>query len=292
MKRVRRFFNLKDLGRGKEKDTAAGTAVSTGSHDEDTRFTLNVETFSFKQLSDATAKFNEHLLIGSGGSANVYEGHLPGIGKIITVHYLLEPYQVAVKRLSFDGVSRHKAAHLQRGFLREVFVLNSINHPNIVRLIGCCSEESERLLVYEYIYWGSMRKCLRELDWQKRMNIALGAAKGLERLHLQVNPSIVHREIKSDNILLCLDFEPKVSDFGSAKIAPAGGAGSGWVGTFGYMAPEVAFGKSLSIRSDIYSFGVVLLELITGRKAIDCNREDEEQHLASWVLAAPNLVEL
>ena len=80
--------------------------------------------------------------------------------QIITVHYLLKPYQVAVKRLSFDGVSRHTAAHLQRGFLREVFVLNSIIHPNIVRLIGCCSEESERLLVYEYIYWGSLRKNL------------------------------------------------------------------------------------------------------------------------------------
>lgn len=270
MKRVRRFFNLKDLGKGKEKDTAARTAVSTGSDDEHTRFTLNVETFSFKELSDATAKFNEILLIGSGGSSKVYEGHLPGIGK------------VAVKRLSFAGVSRHTAAHLQRGFLREVFVLNSINHPNIVRLIGCCSEESERLLVYEYIYWGSLRKNLTALDWQKRMNIALGAAKALERLHLQVNPSIIHRDIKSDNILLCLDFEPKVSDFGSAKIAPAGGAGSGQVGTFGYMAPEVAFCKSLSIRSDIYSFGVVLLELITGRKAMDSKRQDEEQHLASW----------
>ena len=115
------------------------------------------------------------------------------------------------------------------------------------------------------------------------MNIALGAAKALERLHLQVNPSIIHRDIKSDNILLCLDFEPKVSDFGSAKIAPAGGAGSGQVGTFGYMAPEVAFCKSLSIRSDIYSFGVVLLELITGRKAMDSKRQDEEQHLVTWV---------
>ncbi|PAN36406.1 hypothetical protein PAHAL_6G279500 [Panicum hallii] len=277
MKRVRRFFNLKDLGRGKEKDTAAGTAVSTGSDDEDTRFTLNVETFSFKELSAATDNFNDYLLIGSGGSAKVYEGRLPGIGKVNMLHII-----VAVKRLSFGGVSRHTAAHLQRGFLREVFVLNSINHPNIVRLIGCCSEESERLLVYEYIYWGSMRKCLSELDWQKRMNTALGAAKGLERLHLQVNPSIIHRDIKSDNILLCMDFEPKVSDFGSAKIAPAGGAGSGQVGTFGYMAPEVAFCKSISIRSDIYSFGVVLLELITGRKAIDSKRQDEEQHLASW----------
>lgn len=182
MKRVRRFFSLKDLGKGKEKDTAARTAVSTGSDDEHTRFTLNVETFSFKELSDATAKFNEIFLIGSGGSSKVYEGHLPGIGK------------VAVKRLSFAGVSRHTAAHLQRGFLREVFVLNSINHPNIVRLIGCCSEESERLLVYEYIYWGSLRKNLTALDWQKRMNIALGAAKALERLHLQVNPSIIHRD--------------------------------------------------------------------------------------------------
>jgi len=130
--------------------------VSTGSDDEHTRFTLNVETFSFKELSDATAKFNEIFLIGSGGSSKVYEGHLPGIGK------------VAVKRLSFAGVSRHTVAHLQRGFLREVFVLNSINHPNIVRLIGCCSEESERLLVYEYIYWGSLRKNLTALDWQKR----------------------------------------------------------------------------------------------------------------------------
>lgn len=119
------------------------------------------------------------------------------------------------------------------------------------------------------------------------MKIALGAARGLEQLHLKVNPPIIHRDFKSANILLDKDFQPKVSDFGIAKIAPTGdeliATTAGLKGTPGYIAPEYSLCASLSIRSDIYSFGVVLLEIITGRKALDWTRPDAEQNLAYWV---------
>ncbi|TVU03925.1 hypothetical protein EJB05_50535 [Eragrostis curvula] len=278
--------------------------VSTGSDDEHPSFNLNVETFTFSELSAATANFSENRQIGSGSSGQVYEGLLPRFGK------------VAVKRLSFGGSSRHGIEQRKNEFLKEVYALNSMDHPNIIKLIGCCSEGMERLLVYEYMPMGTLRKCLSvgkvskealapkvdldffissawynidveiDLDWKTRMNIALGAARGLEQLHLRANPPIIHRDFKASNILLDKDFQPKVSDFGAAKIAPAGDElfahTVGMKGTPGYIAPEYALCSSLSIRSDIYSFGVVLLEIITGRKAIDNTRREGGQNLAFW----------
>ncbi|KAL6900942.1 hypothetical protein ACP4OV_005618 [Aristida adscensionis] len=276
MKKLSRLIGKKDSGAGKAKNTAASSP--TGSDDDYPTFELKVETFDFSEFSAATADFSINHQIGSGSSGRVYEGHMPGIGT------------VAVKRLCFDGSSQR--VNLRKDeFLREVYVLNNMNHPNIVKLIGCCSEGMERLLMYEYMPWGTLRECLSndkiKLDWTTRMNIALGAARALEQLHLRSNPPIIHRDFKSSNILLDEDFEPKVSDFGTAKIAPSGdelfAKLTGMKGTPGYIAPEYAFRSSLSIRSDIYSFGVVLLEIITGRKAIDNTKQDEYQNLAYWV---------
>ncbi|KAL6646248.1 hypothetical protein ACP70R_017856 [Stipagrostis hirtigluma subsp. patula] len=285
MKRLRRWFKLKDSEAGKETNTTASASASTatGSDDEYPSFKLNVETFSFSELSAATADFSTNHQIGSGSSCRVYEGHLAGIGK------------VAVKRLCFDGSSR-RDSHRKNEFHKEVYVLNSMKHPNIVKLIGCCSEEAECLLVYEYMPLGTLRECLSDekiaLDWSTRMNIALGAAKGLEQLHCGCNPPIIHRDFKSTNILLDKNFQPKVSDFGTAKIAPAGdeifATSTAMKGTPGYIAPEIALGSPLSIRSDIYSFGVVLLEIITGSKAIDNTRQGEEQNLACWARGKSN----
>lgn len=125
------------------------------------------------------------------------------------------------------------------------------------------------------------------LSWNKRIKIAVGAARGLEYLHCKANPPVIYRDLKSANILLDNDFNPKLSDFGLAKLGPVGDnthVSTRVMGTYGYCAPEYAMSGKLTLKSDIYSFGVVLLELITGRKAIDTNKKHAEQNLVSWVI--------
>lgn len=124
------------------------------------------------------------------------------------------------------------------------------------------------------------------LSWNSRIKIAVGAARGLEYLHCQANPPVIYRDLKSANILLDNDFNPKLSDFGLAKLGPVGDnthVSTRVMGTYGYCAPEYAMSGKLTLKSDIYGFGVVLLELITGRRAIDCNKRQGEQNLVSWV---------
>ncbi|XP_008676526.1 putative protein kinase superfamily protein isoform X1 [Zea mays] len=253
MERILRCFNL----------------GPTGSEDDDISFTLTVETFSFEELSAATDNFSSTLRIGSGGQATVYEGHIPHIG------------QVAVKRLRTNDFPSK-----QRAFLMEVYVLNSTNHPHIVKLLGCCSEGTERLLVYEYVKGGTLRHRLKELNWYTRMRIARDTATVLEKLHLQSDPPIIHRDFKSDNILLSTNLSPKVSDFGIAKIAPAGdeltAATSETLGTYGYASPGIFRPLNATVMTDIYSFGVVLLEIITGKPAIDHSKEGDEHYLVHW----------
>lgn len=124
------------------------------------------------------------------------------------------------------------------------------------------------------------------LSWNTRLKIAVGAARGLQYLHCAANPPVIYRDLKSSNILLDGDFNPKLSDFGLAKLGPVGDkthVSTRVMGTYGYCAPEYAMSGKLTLKSDIYSFGVVLLELITGRKAIDCSKKPGEQNLVAWV---------
>ncbi|XP_073270993.1 probable serine/threonine-protein kinase PBL5 [Primulina huaijiensis] len=170
--------------------------------------------------------------------------------------------------------------------------LGQTDHPNLVKLIGFCAEGDQKLLVYEYMPLGSLEEHLhdpqptrRQLDWNSRMKIAAGAAKGLEYLHNKMNPPIIYRDLKSANILLGVDYHPKLSDFGLAKVGPSGDkthVTTRVMGTYGYCAPEYAMTGKLTFKSDIYSFGVVLLEIITGRRAIDNHRNRGEQNLVSW----------
>ncbi|KMZ76346.1 Protein kinase family protein [Zostera marina] len=231
-------------------------------------------SFSFRDLATATHNFKESNLIGEGGFGKVFKGFLES-GQI-----------VAIKQLSHDGVQGSKE------FLVEVLMLIMLWHRNLVSLIGFCMDGDERLLVYEYMSKGSLENHLfhvstdkKALEWNTRMKIAVGAARGLEYLHNVANPPVIYRDLKSANILLDEDFNPKLSDFGLAKLAPVGDqthVSTRVMGTYGYCAPDYAMSGKLTIKSDIYSFGVVLLELITGRRAYDASRVTGEQNLIAW----------
>ncbi|URE41841.1 serine threonine-protein kinase [Musa troglodytarum] len=220
--------------------------------------------FTFRDLATATHNFKEANLIGEGGFGRV----------------------LAVKQLKKDGLQGSKE------FLVEVLMLTVLRHPNLVSLIGYCAEGDERLLVYEFMPKGSLEDHLFDLsprkpplEWNTRIRIALGAAKGLTYLHDDASPPVIYRDMKAANILLDNNFNPKLSDFGLAKLGPVGDkthVSTRVMGTYGYCAPDYVMSGKLTLKSDIYSFGVLLLELITGRRAFDYSRTRAEQNLVTW----------
>ncbi|CAO2840055.1 unnamed protein product [Amaranthus hypochondriacus] len=230
-------------------------------------------TFTYFELVEATNNFRSGFL-GEGGFGKVYKGKLIDTSEV-----------VAIKQLDRNGVQGI------REFVVEVLTLSKVDHPNLVKLIGYCAEGFQRLLVYEYMPLGSLESHLHDLrlnqmplDWNTRMEIAAGAARGLEYLHDKMTPPIIYRDLKCSNILLGEGYHPKLSDFGLAKVGPVGDkthVSTRVMGTYGYCAPDYAMTGQLTFRSDIYSFGVVLLELITGRKAIQMIG-GREQNLVAW----------
>ncbi|XP_071741210.1 probable serine/threonine-protein kinase PBL26 [Rutidosis leptorrhynchoides] len=233
---------------------------------------MAAKTFTFKELEMATKNFKEECLLGEGGFGRVYKGQLERTGEI-----------VAVKQLNRNGRQGNKE------FLVEVMMLGHLCHPNLVKLIGYCADGDNRLLVYEYMSSGSLENHLLDLprgkslmSWSTRMKVAMHTAQGLEYLHETNNPPIIYRDLKSPNILLDHDFNAKLSDFGLATLGPFGDKTSRVMGTLRYCAPEYQKRGKLSVKTDIYSYGVVLLELITGRRAVDLTRKSEELHLVRW----------
>lgn len=236
---------------------------------------IAAQTFTFRELASATKNFRPECLLGEGGFGRVYKGRLESTGQV-----------VAVKQLDRNGLQGN------REFLVEVLMLSLLHHPNLVNLIGYCADGDQRLLVYEYMPLGSLEDHLHDLppdkeplDWNTRMKIAAGAAKGLEYLHDKANPPVIYRDLKSSNILLDEGYFPKLSDFGLAKLGPVGDkthVSTRVMGTYGYCAPEYAMTGQLTLKSDVYSFGVVFLEIITGRKAIDNTRSAGEHNLVAW----------
>ncbi|KAI4304888.1 hypothetical protein MLD38_040347 [Melastoma candidum] len=236
---------------------------------------IAAQTFTFRELAAATKNFRKECFLGEGGFGRVYKGKLESSGQV-----------VAVKQLDRNGLQGN------REFLVEVLMLSLLHHPNLVNLIGYCADGDQRLLVYEFMPLGCLEDHLHDLppekeplDWNTRMKIAAGAAKGLEYLHDKANPPVIYRDFKTSNILLDDGYEPKLSDFGLAKLGPVGDkshVSTRVMGTYGYCAPEYAMTGQLTVRSDVYSFGVVFLELITGRKAIDSSRSHGEQNLVAW----------
>ncbi|ERN08386.1 hypothetical protein AMTRI_Chr07g23750 [Amborella trichopoda] len=240
-----------------------------------------VTQFSYSELEQATNKFSNDNIIGLGGSSNVYYGQLKD-GKT-----------VAIKRL----IAR-KGSDAEVGFLTEIELISRLHHLHIVPLIGYCLESrgrlAERLQVYEYMPKGNLRDNLdrgdgkEPLDWVTRVSIALGAAKGLEYLHEAAAPKILHRDVKSSNILLDCNRKAKITDLGMAKGISTDdhhscpNSPARMLGTFGYFAPEYAITGKASLKSDVFSYGVVLLELISGRPPIDASAKQGQESLVLW----------
>lgn len=240
-----------------------------------------VKSFSLNELRNATKNFRPDSLLGEGGFGYVFKGWIdettltaakPGSGMV-----------VAVKKLKPEGFQGHKE------WLTEVNYLGQLRHPNLVKLIGYCSDGDNRLLVYEFMPRGSLENHLfrrgpQPLSWATRVKVAIGAGKGLSFLH-DAEEQVIYRDFKASNILLDTDFNAKLSDFGLAKAGPTGDkthVSTQVMGTRGYAAPEYVATGRLTTKSDVYSFGVVLLELLSGRRAVDKTRSGVEQNLVDW----------
>ncbi|XP_078442600.1 putative serine/threonine-protein kinase PBL23 isoform X2 [Wolffia australiana] len=236
---------------------------------------IAARVFTFRELAVATKNFRPESLLGEGGFGRVYKGYLEDTNQ-----------SIAVKQLDRNGLQGN------REFLVEVLMLSLLHHPNLVNLIGYCADGEQRILVYEFMPLGSLEDHLLDLppereplDWNTRMKIAEGAARGLEYLHETASPPVIYRDFKASNILLDENFKPKLSDFGLAKLGPVGDkshVSTRVMGTYGYCAPEYAMTGQLTKMSDVYSFGVVFLEIITGRRAIDTAKPTSEQNLVQW----------
>ncbi|WCJ39411.1 Protein kinase superfamily protein [Euphorbia peplus] len=244
---------------------------------------FNLHVFTLKELEMVTHKFSKSNYLGEGGFGTVFKGFIteklrPGL--------MAQP--VAIKALDLDGSQGH------REWLAEVIFLGQLKHPHLVNLIGYCCEDEHRLLVYEYMERGNLETQLFKsysgvLPWLTRLKIALGAAKGLNFLHEEGKP-VIYRDFKASNVLLDADFNAKLSDFGLATDGPQGDEShitTRVMGTEGYAAPEYIMTGHLTTQSDVFSFGVVLVELLTGRRSVDKNRPSREQNLVKW--ARPSL---
>ncbi|KAL5991484.1 hypothetical protein ACLOJK_012393 [Asimina triloba] len=198
---------------------------------------------------------------------------------------LRDESQVAVKSLSAES------SQGVREFLTELDMISNIRHPNLVQLLGCCIEGSNRMLVYEYMENNSLASALLgpqsrriALDWPTRASICIGTARGLEFLHEEAEPHIVHRDIKASNVLLDGELVPKIGDFGLAKLFPDNVThiSTRVAGTMGYLAPEYAQFGQLTKKADIYSFGVLILEIVSGRSGTKAAWGEEMMVLLEW----------
>lgn len=234
----------------------------------------NVRLYSYEELRKATENFRFENKLGQGGFGSVYKGRLRN-GTL-----------AAIKVLSMDS------SQGTREFLAEINVITVINHDNLVKLHGYCVEGQHRILVYPYLENGSLDKMLFgrgrgniQFNWQTRCKICIGIAQGLTFLHEEVQPHVVHRDIKASNILLDKDLTAKISDFGLARLLPSHmtHVSTCIAGTEGYLAPEYAIRGQATRRTDIYSFGVLLLEIVCGRYNINKRLPAEEPYLLEMV---------
>ncbi|KAL7105773.1 hypothetical protein ACP275_07G066200 [Erythranthe tilingii] len=254
----------------KQRTVETAPAIGSLRHPTSTRF------LTYEELKDATNNFEPSCILGEGGFGRVFKG------------VLVDGTAVAIKKLSTGGQQGDKE------FLVEVEMLSRLHHRNLVKLVGYYSnrDSSQNLLCYELVPNGSLEGWLHgplglncPLDWDSRMKIALDAARGLAYLHEDSQPCVIHRDFKASNILLENNFDAKVADFGLAKLAPEGRVNylsTRVMGTFGYVAPEYAMTGHLLVKSDVYSYGVVLLELLTGRRPVDMAQPSGQENLVTW----------
>ncbi|KAI5080964.1 hypothetical protein GOP47_0004147 [Adiantum capillus-veneris] len=245
--------------------------------------------FLYSEMKAATRNFRSDGRLGEGGFGVVYKGYLDEqtLSPVKPGHGMT----VAIKKLNLEGTQGHAE------WVTEVKFLGALRHPNIVRLLGFCAEDINRLLVYEHMSRGSLESHLfrygsqtQGLSWENRMKIAVGSARGLAFLH-DSERHVIYRDVKAANVLLDDQFNAKLSDFGLAKDGPMGDdthVSTRVMGTYGYAAPEYLATGHLTTRSDVYSFGVMLLELLSGRRAMDTERPYGEQKVVEW--AKPFLI--
>ncbi|KAK4493162.1 hypothetical protein RD792_017987 [Penstemon davidsonii] len=230
------------------------------------------KNFSYNELKVATNNFHQSKKIGRGGFGTVYKG------------ILQNGTQIAVKTLSTESKQG------LREFLTEIDTISDVKHPNLVEILGCCVHGPNKILVYEYLENNSIDRALLDprrsikLDWEKRSAICMGTARGLAYLHEELVPHIVHRDVKASNILLDKDFQPKIGDFGLAKLFPDDitHISTKVAGTTGYLAPEYVLGGQLTMKADVYSFGVLTLEVVSGRSSAYTNYGGAYKLLVEW----------
>lgn len=264
-------------------DTSTESSGRRNSFPSMSNRTSNVRAFTFQELRSCTKCFSRSVRIGEGGFGCVYKG------VIKSLEDPTKKIDVAVKQLGKRGLQGHKE------WVTEVNVLGVVEHPNLVKLLGYCADDDERgiqrLLVYEYMPNGSVEDHLSArsqttIPWAMRLRIAQDAARGLTYLHEEMDFQIIFRDFKSSNILLDEEWNAKLSDFGLARLGPSEGlthVSTAVVGTLGYAAPEYIRTGRLTSKNDVWSYGVFLYELITGRRPLDRNRPRSEQKLLEWV---------
>lgn len=244
----------------------------------------NLKVFSFIELKAATKSFKSDTLLGEGGFGKVYKGWLDE--KTLSPAKAGSGMVVAIKKLNSESTQGFQE------WQSEVNFLGRLSHPNLVKLLGYCWDDDELLLVYEFMPKGSLENHLfrrnpniEPLSWNTRIKIAIGSARGLAFLHDSAQ-RVIYRDFKASNILLDGSYNAKISDFGLAKLGPSGGQShvtTRVMGTYGYAAPEYIATGHLYVKSDVYGFGVVLLEILTAMRALDTKRPTGQQNLVEWV---------
>ncbi|CAO2842645.1 unnamed protein product [Amaranthus hypochondriacus] len=257
----------------KNAQSSLNTSVDDKEKDEESRRLVSLQ-YGFDTIKMATDNFSDSNKLGRGGFGTVYKGRL------------VNGQEIAVKRLSKES------GQGDGEFKTEVMLVAKLQHRNLVRLLGFCLEHDERLLVYEFVPNTSLDHFLFDtstqsyLDWNTRYKIITGIARGLLYLHEDSRLRIIHRDLKASNILLDAEMNPKIADFGMAKLFDVDqtqGDTNKIVGTYGYMAPEYAFYGFFSVKTDVYSFGVLVLEIITGRKSYGVHNQECSEDLLSFV---------
>ncbi|XP_006645459.2 putative receptor-like protein kinase At4g00960 isoform X2 [Oryza brachyantha] len=268
--RRRRRRRTRGGGADHHEANGGGGGGAAASREQEEQWSLFIE---LPVLEAATAGFSDDNLLGRGGFGPVYKGVL-GNGQ-----------EIAVKKLSLE--SRQGV----REFLNEVRLLLKVQHRNLVSLLGCCASAGHKMLVYPYFPNGSLdhilfdRRKSVQLDWPKRYQIILGLARGLLYLHEESPVKIIHRDIKASNVLLDEQLNPKISDFGMARLFLEDATHVNTFrisGTYGYMAPEYAMNGYLSTKTDVFSFGMLVLEIVSGRKNIDKHQDAEKTDLLNY----------
>uniref|UniRef100_A0A1D1Z922 Protein STRUBBELIG-RECEPTOR FAMILY 8 n=1 Tax=Anthurium amnicola TaxID=1678845 RepID=A0A1D1Z922_9ARAE len=260
--------------------TAAGKLNAKNGSLKRQKSPITATSYTVASLQAATNSFSQECLVGEGSLGHVYRAEYSD-GKVL-----------AVKKIDSAALSLQE----EDNFLEAISNMSRFRHANIVTLIGYCVEHGQRLLIHEYIGNGTLHDILHFADdrsktftWNVRVRVALGTARALEYLHEVCLPYVVHRNLKSANILLDKELNPFLSDCGLAALTPntERQVSTQMIGSFGYSAPEFAMSGVYTVKSDVYSFGVVMLELLTGRKALDSSRVRSEQSLVRW--ATPQL---